>query len=116
MIHERKASIIRKERSNRLLLATSGEILDKIRWLNYYHVISRVSEEEWLRVWRIRIFLQVGAIDIWKQCKNAKYFKVAKTATLFLYFQIVLAFLLRLLASTDGAWVKWSRMEQESIK
>lgn len=33
---------------------------------------------EWLRVWRIRIFLQVGAIDIWKQCKNAKYFKVAK--------------------------------------
>lgn len=71
---------------------------------------------EWLRVWRIRIFLQVGAIDIWKQCKNAKYFKVAKTVTLFLYFQIVLAFLLRLLASTDGAWVKWSRMEQESIK
>lgn len=50
------------------------------------------------------------------KCKNAKYFKVAKTATLFLYFQIVLAFLLRLLASTDGAWVKWSRMEQESIK
>lgn len=47
---------------------------------------------EWLRVWRIRIFLQVGAIDIWKQCKNAKYFKVAKTATLFLYFQIVPSF------------------------